>query len=95
MNSPTHQAAIGPTLTWVLLIVLAALSLTLARHGHTYAWIGGIVALLTWTKAILVARAFLEVQRASPVFRRVVLIFISVAPVGLALTAWLERAPLR
>ena len=53
---------------------------------------GWIIAALVAGKAWLVAEHYLEVADASPVFRRIVRVFISLAPLMLVVTAWLERS---
>ena len=53
-------------------------------------WVGWIIAALVWWKAWLVADHYLEVADAAPVFRRIVVAFISLAPVLLVVTAWME-----
>jgi hypothetical protein len=53
-------------------------------------WIGWLIAALVAWKAWLVAEHYLEVADAAPVFRRIVRVFIALAPLALVVTAWLE-----
>ncbi len=75
---------------------LALLAITVASAGIAVAergvlpWVGWLIAALVWFKARLVARHYLEVHDVAPVFRRIVAVFIALAPLALVVTAWLE-----
>ena len=79
------------TQAWVLLLVitLASTAIAVTERG-VLPWVGWIIAALVWWKAWLVADHYLEVADAAPVFRRIVVAFISLAPVLLVVTAWME-----
>ncbi|QTD45773.1 hypothetical protein [Ottowia testudinis] len=79
------------TQAWLALlaITVATAAIAVAERG-VLPWIGWLIAVLVAWKAWLVAGHYLEVAAAAPVFRRVVLVFISLAPLALAVTAWLE-----
>ena len=81
------------TQAWVLLLVitLASTAIAVTERGEL-PWMGWIIAALVAGKAWLVAEHYLEVADASPVFRRIVRVFISLAPLMLVVTAWLERS---
>ena len=81
------------TQAWVMLLVITVVTagIAVAERG-VLPWVGWIIAALVWWKAWLVADHYLEVADAAPVFRRLVLAFIALAPLALAVTAWLEAA---
>ncbi len=90
MHDPRRETVVL-TRTWVALGVLAGVSLLLARGSHVYAGMALGVALLAWCKGMLVARYFLEVHRAGPIFYAVVMVFAALAPLGLMALAWWGR----
>ena len=79
------------TQAWValLLITVASAGIAVTERG-VLPWMGWVIAALVGWKAWLVAEHYLEVADAAPVFRRIVLVFISLAPLALVVTAWLE-----
>jgi hypothetical protein len=79
------------TQAWVMLLVITVVTagIAVAERG-VLPWVGWVIAVLVAFKAWLVAAHYLEVADAAPVFRRIVLTFIGLAPVMLAVTAWLE-----
>ena len=74
---------------WLVLLTVLCLALAVAQRG-LLPWVGWLVAALIWLKARLVVVHYLEIQDASPLFRRIVLFFISLAPLALIVTAVLE-----
>ena len=76
---------------WLALLVITVVTagIAVAERG-VLPWVGWIIAALVWWKAWLVADHYLEVADAAPVFRRIVVAFISLAPVLLVVTAWME-----
>ena len=86
--------ALGPrnaTQAWLALLALtvACAGIAVTERG-VLPWVGWLIAALVWCKAALVARHYLEVGEAAPVFRRIVWGFIGLAPLALMVTAWLE-----
>ena len=79
------------TQAWValLLITVASAGIAVTERG-VLPWMGWVIAALVGWKAWLVAEHSREVADAAPVFRRIVLVFISLAPLALVVTAWLE-----
>ncbi len=92
MKNPLH--ALGPrsaTQAWLLLVLLTIASAAIAvTERGVLPWIGWVIAALVAWKAWLVAEHYLEVADAAPVFRVIVRGFISLAPLALVVTAWLE-----
>ncbi len=81
------------TLAWLLLCVLSVLSVVMAAQSHTglaRLALTLLVAALAWTKARVLLRHYLEVQRAGPVFARLLLGISLLAPLGLAVSALRE-----
>ncbi len=74
---------------WLLVITVLCLGAAVAQRG-LLPWVGWLVAALIWLKARLVTVHYLEIADASPLFRRIVLTFISIAPVALIATAVME-----
>jgi len=86
--------ALGPrnaTQAWLALLALtgACAGIAVTERG-VLPWVGWLIAALVSGKAALVARHYLEVGEAAPVFRRIVWGFIGLAPLALMVTAWLE-----
>lgn len=79
------------TQAWLALLVITVVTagIAVAERG-VLPWVGWIIAALVWWKAWLVAGHYLEVADAAPVFRRLVIAFISLAPLLLVVTAWME-----
>jgi hypothetical protein len=79
------------TQAWLLLVTItvATAAVAVAERG-ALPWIGWLIAALVTWKASLVAEHYLEITQATPLFRRIVQVFIGVAPLALAVTAWLE-----
>lgn len=87
---PRLRATTG---AWLALLALTGLSVAAAGHAHQ----GGsrlamtaLVALIAATKAGLLARHYLEVHQASPVFRWVVGLFSALVPVALVISGLRE-----
>ena len=83
------------TLAWLLLCALSVLSVVLAAQSHVGLARMGLtllVAVLAWVKAQVLLRHYLEVQRAGPVFARLLQGFSVLAPLGLAVSALREYA---
>ena len=81
------------TLAWLLLCGLSGLSVVLAAQSHVGLARMGLtllVAALAWVKARVLLRHYLEVQRAGPVFVRLLQGFAVLAPLGLAVSALRE-----
>ncbi|MDO5692025.1 MAG: hypothetical protein Q4G70_06045 [Pseudomonadota bacterium] len=86
--------ALGPrnaTQAWVALLIITVITagIAVAERG-VLPWMGWVIAALVWWKAWLVADHYLEAADATPVFRRIVIVFISLAPLALVATAWME-----
>ena len=79
------------TQAWIALVIItvATAGIALAERGVP-PWVGWVVAALVAWKAWLVADHYLELADAAPVFRRIVLAFISLAPLALVVAAWLQ-----
>ncbi len=73
---------------WLGLVVLTFSSLYLGYWFHKTAWLQILVAAIIGLKATLVAKHFLEIEKAHPFIRRVVLGFISVTPLALLISAY-------
>ena len=76
---------------WLLLLTVASAAIAMTERG-VLPWVGWLIAALVAWKAWLVAEHYLELAEAAPVFRRLVLAFIALAPLALVVTAWLEAA---
>lgn len=76
---------------WLLLLTVASAAIAVTERG-VLPWVGWLIAALVAWKAWLVAEHYLELTEAAPVFRRLVLAFIALAPLALVVTAWLEAA---
>ena len=79
------------TQAWIALVIItvATAGIAVAERGVP-PWVGWVVAALVAWKAWLVAHHYLELADAAPVFRRIVLAFISLAPLALLVAAWLQ-----
>ena len=78
------------TIAWMVLCTLSVLSVTLAAGPHSglpRLVLALLVAALTWFKARVLLRHYLEAQRAGPVFSRLLQGFACLAPLGLAVSA--------
>ncbi len=83
------------TLAWWALMVLTGLSVAaagVAHDGGTRFWMTAAVAAIAWVKAQLLLREYLELHRATPVFRRLIQGFAALAPLGLLASALHELA---
>ena len=79
------------TQAWVaLLIITVGTAVIAVAERGVLPWVGWLIAALVAWKAWLVADHYLEIADAAPVFRRIVLAFIALAPLALSVTAWLE-----
>lgn len=92
----SRQRLDSTTLAWWALMTLTGLSVAaagVAQKGSTRFWMTAAVAGIAWVKAQLLLREYLELQRATPVFRRLIQGFAALAPLGLlasALHEWLR-----
>ena len=79
------------TQAWIALVIItvATAGIAVAERG-VLPWVGWLIAALVAWKAWLVADHYLELADAAPVFRRIVLAFISLAPLALVVAAWLQ-----
>lgn len=73
---------------WLVLVVLTLLSLGLGQWLHGAPWLPALVAAIVWFKGSLVARRFIEADRAPPFIRRLLRGFIAFTLVALVLTAF-------
>ncbi|MDR2154112.1 MAG: hypothetical protein LBE78_03675 [Burkholderiaceae bacterium] len=79
------------TQAWLLLVAITAATAAIAvAERGVLPWIGWLIAALVTCKASLVTEHYLEIAQATPLFRRIVQVFIGVAPLALVVTAWLE-----
>lgn len=84
------------TLAWWALLALTGLSVAaagVAHEGSARFWMTAAVAAIACVKAQLLLREYLELQRATPVFRRLIQGFAALAPLGLLISAlheWLR-----
>ncbi len=83
-----HENFLTLTLAWLALVVLTLVSLGLGEWFRAAAWLPLLVAAMIWLKGALVARYFIEVQVAHPFIRRLLQIFIAIAPLALILTTF-------
>ena len=83
----------GAVLAWFALVVLTAVSLMLTHRGDGVSTSAIVVAALVWIKAQIVARRFLELGHASPVFQWVVNVFTAYGPLGLIVIGLLVNRP--
>ena len=86
-----HPRNASQAWVWLLLLTVASAAIAVTERG-VLPWVGWLIAALVAWKAWLVAEHYLEVAEAAPVFRRLVLAFIALAPLALVVTAWLEAA---
>ena len=86
-----HPRNASQAWVWLLLLTVASAAIAVTERG-VLPWVGWLIAALVVWKAWLVAEHYLEVAEAAPVFRRLVLAFIALAPLALVATAWLEAA---
>lgn len=75
-------------LAWLILVALTFLSLELGERFHGATWLQVLVALVVWFKGWLVARQFIEAHLTTRFIRRLLQIFIAIAPITLVLTAF-------
>ena len=76
------------TRAWLALSLLTLASLGLGRWFHDAAWLPLLVAAILWWKGRLVARHFIESERAHPFVAWLLRVFVAVAPALLVLTAF-------
>lgn len=86
-----HPRNASQAWVWLLLLTVASAAIAVTERG-VLPWVGWLIAALVAWKAWLVAEHYLELAEAAPVFRRLVLAFIALAPLALVATAWLEAA---
>jgi len=90
MSEKNRNLAI-PVIPWLGLLALTVVSLILGhRFGHA-PWMPLIVAALIWIKGTLVAKYFIESDKAHYVIALIVKIFVAFVPVALVLTAFFSR----
>jgi hypothetical protein len=76
------------TATWLALVALTLIGLGLGEWFRAAHWLPLLVAAIIWLKGALVARNFIESQRAHPFIARLLQGFIAIAPGALILTAF-------
>jgi hypothetical protein len=76
------------TAAWLALVALTLVSLGLGEWFRTALWLPLLVAAIIWCKGALVARCFIEAHVAHPFIRRILAVFIAIAPTALVLTAF-------
>ena len=83
-----HDTFSAMALTWLLLVGLTVVSLGLGQWFHSAGWLPLLVAAIIWLKGTVVARHFIETSVAHPFIRRVVAVFIALAPLALIATSF-------
>ena len=78
------------TQAWIALVIITVATAGIAVAERGVLPVGWVVAALVAWKAWLVADHYLELADAARVFRRIVLAFISLAPLALVVAAWLQ-----
>jgi hypothetical protein len=76
------------TATWLALVALTLVGLGLGEWFRAADWLPLLVAAIVWVKGTLVARNFIETQRAHPFISRLVQGFVAIAPGALLVTAF-------
>ena len=76
------------TAAWLGLVTLTLLSLGLSEWFRDIRLLPLLVAAIMWIKGAVVARCFIESHVAHPFIKRVVKVFISIAPIALLATAF-------
>lgn len=88
MPSPESSVSTvrSKTWAWVTLIGLTLVSVQAAHTFHSPGWrllASAIVAVVAWTKGMIVIQSYLESRLAGPIFHRLVLGFAALAPCAL------------
>lgn len=73
---------------WLALVTLTLLSLGLSEWFRDLSLLPLLVAGIIWFKGALVARCFIETHVAHPFIKRVVKVFIALAPLALLATSF-------
>lgn len=73
------------THAWLALIALTLASLALGKWSATIPWLPVVMAIVMWAKCAIIADRFIEANQAHPFVRRVVQVFIALAPSALIL----------
>lgn len=76
---------------WTGLMALTGLSILLGEHHGHATWMPLLVAVIIWIKGTMVARYFLESDRAHPFITWLLRAFIAFVPMALLLTGGLSR----
>jgi hypothetical protein len=76
------------TAAWLLLVTLTLLSLGLSEWFRNIPLLPLLVAGIIWLKGAVVARCFIETHVAHPFIKRVVKVFIALAPLALLATSF-------
>lgn len=76
-----------PSLTraWLVLVALTLASIALGKWSAAIPWLPLLMAVVIWIKCAIIADRFIEADRAHPFVRRVVRVFIALAPIALIL----------
>lgn len=74
--------------TWLVLVGLTLVSARLGDSLGRQQAVQLIVAAIIWLKGSLVARHFIEADRAHPFIRNVLRVFIAFAPIAIVLTTF-------
>lgn len=92
-NEPkTGKVNLKPLIgAWLALVALTLLSVGLSHWVVDARWLAVMVAAIVWVKGWLVARAFIESRVAVPFIRRLLDVFIALAPIALLLTGFFGR----
>lgn len=91
MDANEHKPGISLVplaLTWLVLTGLTVVSPHIGDSLGAQPLAQLIVAAIIWVKSALVARHFIEAERVHPFIRNVLRLFISFAPVAIALMAF-------
>ena len=76
------------TAAWLGLVALTLASLGLSEWFRDARWLPLLVAAVIWLKGVVVARCFIESQRAHSFIARLLQGFIALAPLALLVTAF-------
>lgn len=96
MSTPRRASPVPrPGFAWIGLVTLTLASLAVITGFPARGWAACVVAAIAWIKGDLIARHFMEVHDAGPIFTRIVRVFVALAPLGLVATAANEFGPWR
>jgi hypothetical protein len=76
------------TSAWLALVALTVVSLGLSEWFRDISLLPLLVAAIVWIKGALVARCFIESHVAHPFIKRVLKVFIGIAPIALLATSF-------